>query len=86
MWKEKNCLACVNTAENPADIGSRSMSVRKMRELWWKRLAWLRDSDNWASDIKTKATAETEKEARIIKDIMTSTTLKNDVIDEILQR
>ena len=31
--KKKNDLACVNTAENPAYIGSCSMSVRKMREL-----------------------------------------------------
>ena len=31
--KKKKGLACVNTAKNPADIGSCSMSVRKMREL-----------------------------------------------------
>ena len=62
------------------------MSVAKMEELWWKGPGWLRDSDNWPSDFKTKATAETEKEARIIKDMMTSTTLKSDVTDLNLQR
>ena len=76
----------VNTTENSADIGICGMSVTKMGELWWKGPAWLRDSDNWPSDIKTKATAGTEKEARIIKDKLTSTTLKSDVVDEILQR
>ena len=34
----------------------------------------------------TKATAETEKEATVIKDMITSTTIKSDVMDEILQR
>ena len=62
------------------------MSVAKMGEFWWKGPGWLRDSDNWPSDIKTKATAQTEKEVRIIKDLMTRTTLKSDVMDEIQQR
>ena len=62
------------------------MSVVKMGEFWWKGPGWLRDSDNWPSDIKTKATAQTEKEVRIIKDLMTRTTLKSDVMDEIQQR
>ena len=35
--------------------------------------------------MKTKVIAGTEKEARIIKNMMTSTTLKSDVIDEFLQ-
>ena len=52
-----------------------------MGELWWKGSAWLRDSENWPSNIKAKATSETEKEVRIMKDIMTSTTLKKDVMD-----
>ena len=62
------------------------MSVAKMGELSWKRPGWLRGFDNRPSDIKTKLTAETEKEARIIKDMMTNATLKNDVKDEIFQR
>ena len=76
----------VNTTENPADIGSRGMSLAKMGELWWKGPGCLRDSDSWPSDIKIKATVEIEKKARIIKDIMTSTILKSDVMHEILQR
>ena len=76
----------MKTNENPANIESRSVSVAKMGELWWKGSGWLRYSDNWLSDITTKATAETEKEVRIIKDMMTSTTLKSDIMDEILLR
>ena len=76
----------VNTTENPPDVGSHGMSVAKMGEFWWKGPGWLRDSDNWPSHIRTKATSETEKEARIVKDMMTSTTLKSDVMDKILQR
>ena len=63
----------MNTTEDAADIGSRDMSVTKI-------------SNNWPSDFKTKATAETEKELRIMKDMMTSATLKSDVMDEILHR
>ena len=40
------------------------MSVAKMGEFWWKGPGWLRDSDNWPSDIKTKATAQTEKRGK----------------------
>ena len=84
--KKKIAWRYVNTTENPADIRSRGMSVAKMGKLWWKGPVWARDSNSWPSDIKTKATAETEKEATIIKDMLTSTTLKSDVVDEILQR
>ena len=71
--KKKIAWLYVNNTENAADIGSRDMSVTKI-------------SNNWPSDMKKKATAETEKEARIMKNMMTSTTLKSDVMDEILQR
>ena len=71
----------VKTTKYPADIASRGMSILKMGELWWKGSAWLRDSENWPSNVKAKATSETEKEVRIRKDIMTSTTLKKDVMD-----
>ena len=57
-----------------------------MGELWWERPGWLRDSDNSSSDIKTQATAETKKEARIIKDMVNSAILKSDVIGKIEQR
>ena len=62
------------------------MSLAKMGELWQKRPGWLRNSDNWPSDIKKESTAETEKEATIIKDMIASTNLKSGVLDEILQR
>ena len=62
------------------------MSVAKMGELWWERPGWLRDSDNLSSDIKTQATAETKKEARIIKDMVNSAILKSDVMGKIEQR
>ena len=85
---EKNEIAWryVSTTKNPLDIGSHGMLVAKMGEFWWKGPGWLRDSDNWPSHIRTKATSETEKEVRIVKDMMTSTTLKSDVMDELLQR
>ena len=76
----------LNTTGNPANIGSRGMSVAKMGQLWGKGPGWIRDSDNWPSDIKAKSTVETEKEARIIKDMTTSTTLKSGATDEILLR
>lgn len=76
----------MNTAENPVDIVSRGMSVAKVGELWWEGPGWLRGSDNSSSDIKTQATAETKKEARIIKDMVNSAILKSDAMDKIEQR
>ena len=84
--KKEITRPCINTTKIPADRMSCGMSVANMGELSWKWPGWTGNSDNWPSDIKTKATAEKEKEARIIKDLMTSTTLKSDDIDEILQR
>ena len=76
----------MHTTRNPLDKESRGMPLAKMRELWWKEPGWFRGSDSWPSDIKTKGTVETEKETIIIKDFMTSTILKSDIMDKILHR
>ena len=76
----------MNTTKNPEDVGSRSMSVAKMGELWWKGTGWLRGSNNWPSDIKRQKQLHNHKnKARITKDMITKTTLKGDVLDETLK-
>ena len=62
------------------------MSVAKMEKFLWNGLGRHGDFENSQSDIKTKATTKKEKEAKIIKDMMTSTIQKSDVMDDILQR
>lgn len=57
-----------------------------MAEYWWKGCKWCRSSDDWPSDVKTKATSKAEKEEIITREVMTSTTQKSGIMDEILQR
>ena len=76
----------VNTNKNSADTASGKMSVAKVEKLLWNGLGWLGDFESSQSDIKTKATTKKEKEAKIIKDMMTSTIRRSDVMDDILQR
>ena len=84
--KKETAWQYVNTNENSADIASGNMSVAKMEKLLWNGLGRHGDFENSQSDIKTKATTKKEKEAKIIKDMMTSTIQKSDVMDDILQR
>ena len=52
-----------------------------MAEYWWKGCKWCRSSDDWPSDVKTKATSKTEKEEIITREVMTSTTQKSGIME-----
>ena len=55
---------------NPADLGSRGGKVEDSSGLWWNGPSWLSESKDWPEDITVSATAETESEAKIMKDVL----------------
>ena len=59
----------VNTAENPADVGSRGCRANQLQESWFQGPKWLSDRGSWPKDIVTKSTTETEMEAKRIKEV-----------------
>ena len=58
---------------NPADIASRGANIDKVRDEFWTGPSWLGNKDDWPPIITTTRNAETESEAKIIKDVLQST-------------
>ena len=56
--------------ENPAGIGSRGETISKLNDLWLNGPEWLQDEGNWPSDIVPTSSAESECEARAIKEVL----------------
>lgn len=62
----------VPTKENPADLGSRGGEVKDDR-LWWDGPEWLSEQENWPPNITTKATKESDAEAKVVRELFAST-------------
>ena len=58
---------------NPADIASRGAKVDALNDLWWRGPQWLPDEGEWPLDIETKASQETENEAKLVKQVFGAT-------------
>ena len=76
----------VPTNENPADIGSRSCPASKIPELWLQGPKWLQYKDQWPVQPTIRATYETEQEAKIIKELMSTTLQENDTFDKLMSK
>ncbi|KAK3748474.1 hypothetical protein QZH41_005911 [Actinostola sp. cb2023] len=75
----------VSTKDNPADVGSRSGKVSE-HTLWWKRPPWLTDKKLWPPDITTTATAESQTEAKALREVFAVAVAEPDALDALLQR
>ena len=52
---------------NPADLPSRGLSVRQLREgqSWWKGPSWFQELEtDWPKDLRSKSPSEAEQEER----------------------
>jgi hypothetical protein len=76
----------VPTAENPADVGSRGGSVEQLSELWWRGPAWLQHPESWPETIVTSATAVSESEAKIVRDVLAIAVQEEDKLDELMEK
>lgn len=73
----------VPTEENPADLGSRGELVTDCKP-WWSGPVWLSNKDAWPPDIVTRASRETQAEAKATKELFARAEATNDPLDEIL--
>ena len=75
----------VPTEENPADLGSRGRQVTDCKP-WWNGLVWLSNKDAWPPDIVTRASPDTQAEAKATKELFARAEVTNDPLDEILAK
>ena len=73
----------VSTNDKPADLGSRSGSL-KNEKLWWSGSLWLPDRDLWPADIA--ATAESQAEAKVIREVFAIAQARTDILDILLTK
>ena len=58
---------------NPADSGSRGSLLSKFPDLWCKFPSWIAENDKYPDQPILSESKESEKEAKIIKNILTTT-------------
>ena len=77
----------VPTAQNPADLGSRGGSFVESA-LWWCGPYWLEDRDACPENPVTAASAESDAESKVVKEVLAATTIdvKTDEFDQLLSR
>ena len=77
----------VSSAENPADVGSRSGKVDESSELWFKGPLWLTKESEWPEDIVTSPSKESLAEAKVIKEILAiDVELEQDELDNLMEK
>ena len=75
----------VPNEENPADLGSRGGQVTDCKPCW-SGPVWLPSKDAWPPDIVTRASPETQVEAKVTKELFARAEATNDLLDEILAK
>ena len=75
----------VPTEENPADLGSRGGQVKDCKP-WWSGPAWLSNKEAWPPDIVTRASPETQAEAKATKELFARAEATNYPLDDILAK
>ena len=75
----------VPTRDNPADLASRGGGTTK---LWWNGPEWLSDQDNWPIKQLTFASAASEEEAKVIRELLNASQTKEptDIMDQLLEK
>ena len=76
-----------STEENPADLGSRGSKCVDS-ELWRQGPDWLSDPSKWPPNIALEPSQESRAEAKVLRNVFTTTTATprvSDQLDELLE-
>ena len=76
----------VPTKDNPADLASRGGPVTEEKQLWWKGPAWLSDPRAWLPDLVTVPTAESNAEAKVIKEVLATALSSEDEFSVLMEQ
>ena len=68
------------------ELGSRGCSGNKLGDIWWKDPDWLQNIEKWQTQIEIKANEESEKEAKLIKEVMCTAIDDKTIFDNLLDK
>ena len=71
--------------QNPADIGSRGILLSKILDIWWEGPSWIAEN-KWSHQPTLSESKESEKEAKIIKNILATTAKQKDLFVFLLNK
>ena len=71
------CYASIK--ENPAGTGSTGILIVNILQVWWEDPTWLPDKTKWWDQPFVTSTTESEKEAKCIKELVTTTIQCNEI-------
>ena len=76
----------VYTIHNPTDLGSRGCNVESLADEWWYGSSWLTNHEEWPEPKEVIPTKKSEKEAKLIREVMCVAADQEEEFNEILQK
>ena len=76
----------VTTDQNPADVGSRGCLGSNLPKIWLNGPVWLPYLNQWPESIVSKASKETEEEAKLSRELFAAAVEINDEFEELLSK
>ena len=76
----------VPSKENPADIASRGGLIDEGNQLWWNGPNWLSNPEEWPPDLKTAASAESNEEFKLTKQVFALATEEDNDFVKLLSK
>ena len=71
---------------NPADLGSRACNVESLADEWWDGPSRLANHEEWSEQKEMIPTRESEKEAKLIREVIRVEAEQEEEFNEILHK
>ena len=76
----------VRTNDNAADIGSRGETSEHSMIQWLNGPSWLSEKSHWPDEISIASSEESEKEAKLTKDVLAVSVIEENQLDTLLDK